>query len=631
MAEQEALSSRRIQVLSPRLANQIAAGEVVERPASVIKELLENSLDAGADRIQVELEQGGVKRMLVRDNGQGIAEEDLPLALSRHATSKIVNLDDLEAVRSMGFRGEALASVSSVSRLTLTSRHVDAEQAWQARTSGRDMVPEVSPAAHPVGTSVEVLDLFFNTPARRKFLKTEKTEFNHLEEAFKRIALSQWHCFLSLKHNGRQVHSLKACSTRAEQEKRVADLCSPDLMQQAVFLEMEHLGLRLWGWLGLPTFNRRQADMQYFFVNGRPVRDRVVSHAVKQAYRDVLFHGRHPAYVLYLELDPAGVDVNVHPTKHEVRFRDSRQVHDFLFRTLHRALAEVSPQTHQPQANIQAPATGNEQAAAPTQSAMALRDDSRAAASSGLAFGPSDSVSPVGGGGNAFDSPAARHWQQARARPEQVADQLSAYQQLQADDAREAPPLGYALAQVHGVYILAQNADGMVLVDMHAAHERITYERMKQAMDANGMPAQPVLVPAVIHVSQREADAAEEFNSSFRAFGFDIRRTGPEQLSVHEVPVFFPAQQVEELVRDVVAELVQHETSDAILAARNEILSTMACHGSVRANRKLTVPEMNALLRDMEVTERSGQCNHGRPTWVQLSMAELDRLFLRGQ
>ncbi len=628
MAEVEQ-THRRIQVLTPRLANQIAAGEVVERPASVVKELLENSLDAGADRIQVELEQGGVKRLLVRDNGTGIAEEDLPLALSRHATSKIHSLDDLEAVQSMGFRGEALASVSSVSRLTLTSRHETAEQAWQARTSGRDMVPEVAPAAHPVGTSVEVHDLFFNTPARRKFLKTEKTEFNHVEEAFKRIALSQWGCFLSLKHNGRVVHSLKACSTRPEQEKRVADLCSPELMQQSVHLEMEHLGMRLWGWLGLPTFNRRQADMQYFFVNGRPVRDRVVSHAVRQAYRDVLFHGRHPAFVLYLELDPAGVDVNVHPTKHEVRFRDSRQVHDFLFRTLHRALAEVSPETHQPQANLPDSRAGASQpeAVPPQQGAMPLRDIAGEQPGSGGA----QPMAAPSSAGTAFDSPAARHWQQARARPDVVADQLAAYQQLQSDDAREAPPLGYALAQLHGVYILAQNQAGLVLVDMHAAHERITYERMKQAMDASGMPAQPVLVPPVIHVSQREADAAEEFGDSFRRFGFDVRRTGPEQISVYEVPVFFPAQQVEELVRDVLVELVQHESSDAILAARDEILSTMACHGSVRANRKLTVPEMNALLRDMEATERSGQCNHGRPTWVQMGLSELDRLFLRGQ
>ena len=637
MVDSSNVSSRQIRVLSPRLANQIAAGEVVERPASVVKELLENSLDASASRIQVELEQGGVKRLMVRDNGHGIREDDLPLALSRHATSKIYDLDDLEAVASMGFRGEALASVSSVSRLTLTTRHQDADSGWQARTDGRDMVPMVTPAAHPVGTSVEVHDLFFNTPARRKFLKTEKTEFNHVEEAFKRIALSQWGRFLSLQHNGKVIHSLKACSSHAERQKRVADLCSADLMEQSIFVEVEHLGMRLWGWLGLPTFNRRQADMQYFFVNGRPIRDRVVSHAVKQAYRDVLFHGRHPASVLYFELGAEGVDVNVHPTKHEVRFRESRQVHDFLFRTLHRALADVSPEVQKP--SSVAASLAPEAASAPEQASMALRDntpdgrapDARTApGNSGLA--PSESATLAAP--SRLDTAGTRSWQQSRpAHPgtDRVRDQLRAYQGLHVQDDGEVPPLGFALAQVHGVYVLAQNQEGMVLVDMHAAHERITYERMKQAMDEQGMPAQPVLVPASLAVSQREADAAEEFADTFKRFGFDLRRTGPEQVSVYEVPVFFPAQQVEDLVRDVLAELVQYESSDAILAARNEILSTMACHGSVRANRRLTIPEMNGLLRDMEATERSGQCNHGRPTWVQLSMSELDRLFLRGQ
>ncbi|MFY0665042.1 MAG: DNA mismatch repair endonuclease MutL [Natronospirillum sp.] len=624
-----------MKVLSPRLANQIAAGEVVERPASVVKELLENSLDAGAKRIQVDVEQGGVKRLLVRDDGHGIRENELPLALSRHATSKIYDLDELEGVASLGFRGEALASVSSVSRLTLSSRHVDAAEGWQARTDGRDMVPTVTPAAHPVGTSVEVCDLFFNTPARRKFLKTEKTEFGHLEETFKRVALSQWDRFLSLKHNGKVVHSLAACHSQAEQEKRIAQLCSADFMQQSLYVEVSHQGLTLRGWLGLPTFNRRQADLQYFFVNGRPVRDRVVSHAVKQAYRDVLFHGRHPAYVLYFDLDPAGVDVNVHPTKHEVRFRDARTVHDFLFRTLHKALAGVTPEA-QKQANLaQMPGTSNAwQQPVPEQGTMALRDDSNSASSPtplhDSAWPSADTSSMQT---TALDGAGTRSWL-AQSRPAPIAnvsDQISAYKNLHPDPDAEVPPLGFALAQVHGVYILAQNQEGMVLVDMHAAHERITYERMKSAMDSQNMPSQPVLVPATLNVSQREADAAEEFGGVFQNFGFDIRRTGPEQVSVMQVPVFFSAQQIENLVRDVLAELVQYDTSDAILAARNEILSTMACHGSVRANRKLTIPEMNGLLRDMEATERSGQCNHGRPTWVQLSMHELDKLFMRGQ
>ncbi|WLD57681.1 DNA mismatch repair endonuclease MutL [Salinispirillum sp. LH 10-3-1] len=633
--EQAQLGNRAIKVLSPRLANQIAAGEVVERPASVVKELLENSLDAGAKRIQVDVEQGGVKRLLVRDDGHGIRENELPLALSRHATSKIYDLDELEGVASLGFRGEALASVSSVSRLTLSSRHLDAAEGWQARTDGRDMVPTVTPAAHPVGTSVEVCDLFFNTPARRKFLKTEKTEFGHLEETFKRVALSQWDRFLSLKHNGKVIHSLAACHSQAEQEKRIAQLCSADFMQQSLYVEVEHQGLKLWGWLGLPTFNRRQADLQYFFVNGRPVRDRVVSHAVKQAYRDVLFHGRHPAYVLYFDLDPTGVDVNVHPTKHEVRFRDARTVHDFLFRTLHKALAGVTPEA-QKQANLaQMPAASTAwQQPAPEQGTIALRDNAGSATSPtprhDLAWPSADTSSTQT---TALDGAGTRSWL-AQSRPAPIAnvsEQISAYKNLHPDPDAEVPPLGFALAQVHGVYILAQNQEGMVLVDMHAAHERITYERMKSAMDSQDMPSQPVLVPATLNVSQREADAAEEFGGVFQNFGFDIRRTGPEQVSVMQVPVFFSAQQIENLVRDVLAELVQYDTSDAILAARNEILSTMACHGSVRANRKLTIPEMNGLLRDMEATERSGQCNHGRPTWVQLSMHELDKLFMRGQ
>ncbi|MFC3853914.1 DNA mismatch repair endonuclease MutL [Salinispirillum marinum] len=620
---------RAIRVLSPRLANQIAAGEVVERPASVVKELLENSLDAGAKRIQVDVEQGGVKRLLVRDDGHGIRQDELALALSRHATSKIYDLDELEGVASLGFRGEALASVSSVSRLTLSSRHIDAADGWQARTDGRDMVPVVSPAAHPVGTSVEVCDLFFNTPARRKFLKTEKTEFGHLEETFKRVALSQWERFLSLKHNGKTIHSLTACHSQAEQEKRIAQLCSADFIQQSVFLDVTHLGMTLRGWMGLPTFNRRQADLQYFFVNGRPVRDRVVSHAVKQAYRDVLFHGRHPAFVLYFELDPQGVDVNVHPTKHEVRFRDSRTVHDFLFRSLHRALAEVTPEA-QKVANV---AHVVPQQAAPEQTTMRLRDEA-APLWSPNANPVLAEPSPVRTNSTVLDNAGTRSWMSAQAtRPSVsgVQEHISAYKALHPEVESDVPPLGFALAQVHGVYILAQNTEGMVLVDMHAAHERITYERMKAAMEGQSMPAQPVLVPATLNVSQREADVAEEFSEVFVNFGFDIRRTGPEQVSVLQVPVFFGAQQVENLVRDVLAELVQYESSDAILAARNEILSTMACHGSVRANRKLTLPEMNSLLRDMEATERSGQCNHGRPTWVQLSMHELDKLFLRGQ
>lgn len=601
---------RRIQVLSPRLANQIAAGEVVERPASVVKELLENSLDAGATRIEIDVEQGGIKRIRVRDNGRGIVADDLPLALSAHATSKIHHLGDLEAVQTLGFRGEALASISAVSRLTLTSLVAGATDAFQVRTRGRDMASETSPAAHPQGTTVEVLDLFFNTPARRRFLKTEKTEFHHLEDVVKRVALSHWRCAFMLSHNGKVVFNAPVCAQRMEQEQRLAALMSAEFMLQSAFLETTHLGMRLWGWLGIPTFHRRQNDMQYFYVNGRAVRDRVVTHAIRQAYRDVLFHGRHPAVILYLEVDPASVDVNVHPTKHEVRFREARQVHDFLFRALHRALAEVSPQSHPSPAQISVA----EAQPPPEQQLMrwsmveapawAKQSSSVAAATSGPALQPT---------------------------LVEVQTQWASYAAAQAPQEQDVPPLGFALAQLKGVFILAQNAVGLVVVDMHAAHERITYERMKTAMDQARMPVQPVLVPQVLAVSASEAEAVEQFSDTFQSFGFDVRRTGPQRISVYAVPVFVSTDQVEPLLRDVLSELLRFETTDAILAARDELLSTMACHGSVRANRQLTVPEMNALLRDMEATERSGQCNHGRPTWVQLPMKDLDRLFQRGQ
>lgn len=594
---------RRIQILSPRLANQIAAGEVVERPASVIKELLENSLDAGATRIEIDVDQGGVKRMRVRDNGRGILSDDLPLALSAHATSKIHHLDELEAVATLGFRGEALASISAVSRLTLASLAEGANDAFQVRTRGRDMAPETAPVAHPPGTTVEVLDLFFNTPARRRFLKTEKTEFHHLEDTVKRIALSHWHCAFRLSHNGKVIFNAPACSQRADQEQRLAALMSSEFMTQSVFLETEHLGMRLWGWLGVPTFHRRQNDMQYFYVNGRAVRDRVVTHAIRQAYRDVLFHGRHPAVTLYLELDPAAVDVNVHPTKHEVRFREARQVHDFIFRALHRALAEVSPDTHPSPAQMPT----IEPVVSPQQQPMLLRTEA-------------DTERPSGG------------WQSQHLGLSAVQSQWAGYEAVSTpSEPQEIPPLGFAMAQLHGVFILAQNVSGLVVVDMHAAHERITYERMKLAMDQARMPVQPVLVPQVLAVSEPEAELIEQCADTIQSFGFDVRRTGPQRVSVYAVPVFVSTDRVEPLLRDVLSELQRFETSDAIVAARDELLSTMACHGSVRANRQLTVPEMNALLRDMEATERSGQCNHGRPTWVQLPMKDLDRLFQRGQ
>nr|WP_218573156.1 DNA mismatch repair endonuclease MutL [Pseudomonas sp. L-22-4S-12] len=617
-------------MLSPRLANQIAAGEVVERPASVIKELLENSLDAGAKRIDVEVEQGGIKLLRVRDDGGGIPADDLPLALARHATSKIRELEDLESVISLGFRGEALASISSVARLTMTSRTADAEQAWQVETEGRDMEARVQPAAHPVGTSVEVRDLFFNTPARRKFLRAEKTEFDHLQEVIKRLALARFDVAFHLRHNAKTVFALHEAADAISRARRVASVCGPAFLEQALPIEIERSGLRLWGWVGLPTFSRSQADLQYFYVNGRMVRDKLVAHAVRQAYRDVLFNGRHPTFVLFLEIDPTVVDVNVHPTKHEVRFRDSRMVHDFLYGTLHRALGEVRPE---------------DQLAAPAAVSQMVRPSGQAAGE----FGPQGEM---GLAANMLEQPAAPAslWRSPGAgyqasRPEAAlpaAEAQGAYREYFAplpealpaglpQPQGDIPPLGYALAQLKGVYILAENAQGMVLVDMHAAHERITYERLKTAMASEGLRGQPLLVPESIALSQREADCAEEHAAWFQRLGFELQRLGEESLAIRQIPALLKQAEATQLVRDVLADLLEYGTSDRIQAHLNELLATMACHGAVRANRRLTLPEMNGLLRDMEHTERSGQCNHGRPTWTQLGMDDLDKLFLRGR
>ncbi|MFT6165029.1 MAG: DNA mismatch repair protein MutL [Zhongshania aliphaticivorans] len=618
----------KIRLLDPRLANQIAAGEVVERPASVVKELLENSLDAGARRIELDIEEGGVKLIRVRDDGAGIAEDDLPLALSRHATSKISVLEDLESVASLGFRGEALASISSVSRLCLSTAQEGSASGWSARSEGRDMETVLAPVGHPRGTTVEVRDLFFNTPARRKFLRTEKTEFNHLEEVVKRQALSRYDVGFSLRHNGRAVHSLKPADNQLEQERRLASVCGPAFMEQALYIDREAMGLRLWGWVALPSFSRSQADLQHFYVNGRYVRDRLVVHAVRQAYRDVLFHGRHPAFVLYLELAPAAVDVNVHPTKHEVRFRDGRTVHDFIFRTLHKVLADVRPDTVPQQAAMPAGDAESLMAMPETQSAMPLGEAGSASPASFNAapssFQPQNS--------------AAYNPQYQSQYGAGVADQRANYQRLQvgsesaaAGDGSVAPPLGYALAQLKGIYILSENQQGMVLVDMHAAHERITYERMKNARDGEGIRSQPLLVPMNLAVSEREADCAEQHAEVFAELGMRIERAAAESIIVRELPTILADTSVEQLVRDVLSDLLEFGSTDRIQAHINEILSTMACHGSVRANRRLTLPEMNGLLRDMEATERSGQCNHGRPTWVQVGLAELDKWFLRGR
>ncbi|UHQ54282.1 DNA mismatch repair endonuclease MutL [Microbulbifer sp. YPW16] len=622
----------KIQQLSPRLANQIAAGEVVERPASVIKELLENSLDAGATRLDVEIDNGGIKRIKVRDNGKGIGQDDLPMALARHATSKIHALEDLEAVATLGFRGEALASISSVARLALTSSRDESGKGWQVSAEGRDMQAQVAPAAHPRGTTVDVRDLFFNTPARRKFLRTEKTEFNRVDDTIKRLALSRFDVAITLRHNGKGVHNLRAGSGRVEMERRVSQVCGPAFMQNALHIDVERSGLRLWGWVAEPAFSRSQADLQFFYVNGRAIRDKVVSHAVRRAFADVLYHGRHPAFVLYLELDPASVDVNVHPTKHEVRFRDSRLVHDFLFGSLHRALASVRPGDRDDANGGEAPAGQPLQPSpAPAVAGVAAGEF---AGQQRMPLSSSPSPERLQGqmqGYGALHQPYAGGAAVAEASPAAPASQgWNASLPAEADDAA-APPLGFALAQLHGIYILAQNDQGLIVVDMHAAHERIVYEQMKTAHAAGGIQAQPLLVPVSLAVSQREADCFEERSEVFTALGFVLQRAGPETLLVRQVPTMLHGAEVEQLVRDVLSDLLAQGGSDRIGERINEVLSTMACHGSVRANRKLTVPEMNALLRDMERTERSGQCNHGRPTWTQVKLGDMDKWFMRGQ
>ncbi|MDP1932879.1 MAG: DNA mismatch repair endonuclease MutL [Gammaproteobacteria bacterium] len=621
----------RIALLSQRLANQIAAGEVVERPASVVKELLENSLDAGADRIEIDIEQGGGKLIRIRDNGAGIVKEDLGLALSRHATSKIANLDDLENIASLGFRGEALASICSVSRLELISRARSSsdETAWRVEAEGQEMTTAISPAAHPQGTTVEVRDLFFNTPARKKFLRTEKTEFDRLEEVVKRLALSRFDVAFSLRHNQRAIHHLHAAISSQEQQRRVALVCGPAFVENAIQIDIEASGLRLWGWVSLPTFSRSQADLQYFYVNGRIIRDKLVSHAVKQAYQDVLFHGRHPAFVLYLELQPALVDVNVHPTKHEVRFRDGRLVHDFLFRALHKALAGVRPQdrlAHDVQASGQVSAQGRE-----LPGASEYQEVERGASTTGdfsgqgrISFAPGYGASQ----GYAF-TPQSSTLYSGTSTQQLVSEQMATYARLHNEN--DVPPLGFAIAQLHGVYILSQNVQGLIIVDMHAAHERITYEHMKSAAQNEGIKAQPLLVPLSIAVSQAEADCAEQQAEALLALGVGIERVATESIVVRQVPVILAGADIEQLVRDVLSDVLEHGSSERIRNYQDELLGTMACHGSVRANRQLSIPEMNALLRDMERTERSGQCNHGRPTWVLQSLDQLDKLFLRGQ
>lgn len=598
-----------IRTLPPQLINQIAAGEVVERPASVVKELMENSLDAGARHIEIEIEQGGIKRLRVRDDGVGITRDELSLALSRHATSKVSCFEDLELLQSMGFRGEALPSISSVSRLRLISRHQDDEEAWEVSGDGADSELKTKPAAHPQGTTVEVRDLFYNTPARRKFLRTEKTEFGHIQTLVQRLALVRFDVGFTLQHNRRRVLSLAPCNDVTQQEKRLAELLGSNFLEQALPIREQAGDLALYGWVARPGFSRSQADMQYFYVNQRMIRDKLVTHAVRQGFQDVLYHGRHPAYVLFFDIDPRKVDVNVHPTKHEVRFRDSRSVHNFIYRALHRLLAETRPQSSEESLSSET---------------IQIETPTQPQASGELSYIP---PKQQGLDWRLAERPAAYRAGFAAQRPVEPTHHSGS--ESATDD--EIPPLGYALAQLHGIYILAQNQTGLILVDMHAAHERITYERLKQRYHGEGVTHQPLLVPVRVAVSVREADLAEESNAFLEQMGLEVSRSGRESLAIRSIPALLQGADPEKLLRDLLSDLAEHGSSQRLKDETDHVLATMACHGSVRANRRLELDEMNALLRDMERTERADQCNHGRPTWTTLSIGEIDRLFLRGR
>ncbi len=605
---------RPIQPLSDQLISQIAAGEVVERPSAVVKELLENALDAGATQINIRLEQGGVKRIAITDNGRGIAPEQLPLALARHATSKINSLNELENVATLGFRGEALASIASVSQLTLTSRTADAPHAWViSGVQGSDQKNTVAPSSGSPGTTVDVQDLYFNTPARRKFLKTEQTEFGHCAEVVRRIALSRPDVAFSLTHNGKTVDHWSVNDIA----KRSAHILGSEFSGARLPLEETAGPLHLHGFIGLPTASKARGDAQYFYVNGRFVRDKLLTHAVRSAYQDVLHGDRYPSYVISLDLDPALVDVNVHPSKIEVRFRDSRAVHQFVFHAVSRALAQTSATAF---GAVPSPTP------APSGALPWLRDAqqttfapqfqqqygvAQTTANYGALFNTDTAVSD-GGNGSAPSLPVFN----------------GSTAQTMSD---EEFPLGFALAQLHGIFILAQNTKGLALVDMHAAHERILYEQLKNALDDNAMQVQPLLIPITFYADDVEVGTAEDSQETLQSLGFDIAVMSPTTLAIRAVPTLLRNADAQSLARDVLRDVREYGGSRVLVERRNELLGTLACHTAVRANRMLTVPEMNALLRQMEATERADQCNHGRPTWVQLGLSDLDKLFERGR
>lgn len=622
-----------IQQLPDHLINQIAAGEVVERPASIVKELVENSLDAGATRIVIDLDQGGLDRIRIRDNGCGIDADDLPKALSRHATSKILSMDDLQQVATLGFRGEALPSIASVSRLTLTSRTAQVEHGARIDYQPDTALTQV-PAAHPVGTTVDVSSLFYNVPARRKFMRTPRTEFGRCESIVKTLAMVRPDCAFTLNHNGKTSFECKAALDEDARNARITRILGKGFGEAARAVSLEGAGLHLSGWVADPSFSRSQADMQYFYVNERMVRDKVISHAVKQAFSDLIYHQRHPAFVLFLQMDPTAVDVNVHPGKQEVRFRESQWVHGFVRRSIKEFLAAVTPADSLPDSEL-----------AGADTVAGLSDSSSDQALGGQA--------PVAGSGG---SGYARVPMQ-RPMPLQVQEQFNAMNRLgapslrapepispyarSADGLRERmsdsaddaviPPLGFARAHLHGVYILAENRDGLIIVDAHAAHERITYERLKSLYHDGALKRQALLVPVTLDVSEPEADRCEAEREWLESIGLVVDRMAPEQLCIREVPAILGQADVSALLRDVLSDLMNHDSSERLRAAVDVVLSSMACHGSVRANRGLSLSEMNALLRQIESTPNSGQCNHGRPTWTALDMQALDKLFLRGR
>jgi len=617
-----------IRQLPNQLVNQIAAGEIVERPASILKELLENSLDAGAKQIIVELEHGGLRRISVRDDGHGIRQDCLPLAMGRHATSKIQNQKDLVNVMTMGFRGEALPSMGSVSRMTITSRALGSEQAWKLVCESNEDLPASVPAAHPQGTSIEICDLFYNTPARRKFLRTEKTEYKHLDRRFLEQALAWPDVSFRLFHNGRAVHSLEAAEDEAGRNKRVADVLGKDFIENCLFIDQQIGDLRVHGWFSQPAYSRSQRDQQFFYVNQRYVRDKLLMHAVTQAYRDVLHHQRQPAFVLFLDLPPNQVDVNVHPGKHEVRFREDRQIHGFISQSLKKMLTETRPGV-MPANELNAGLTQDRYTSVPT-------PDSPPAKSGTFQFAqrrfdstttPNSVQEQMPGleklysGADTADSSLMRagHGQSASEDQQENDHPLSEF------------PLGFALAQLQGIYILAENERGLVIVDMHAAHERISYEKLKSQFDKKQLARQPLLVPVHLALSQEEILQAESNINYFNKLGFEVEVITEASVVIRSVPEMLARADIPTLIRDILSDLSEHGRSSRMEDSINEILSTMACHGSVRANRLLSREEMNALLREMEQTERSNQCNHGRPTWKQFSIAEIDKWFMRGQ